>query len=127
MSGQPDILAGNGGGSRSGTRISGIPRDPGLSHLLVAVAAAFDVAPGDLRRSTRGRQQVARARQVGIYLARTVFGMTLSAAGRLFCRDRTTAAHACRLVEDLRDDPRFDRLLAALEDDVGAASQGMPQ
>ncbi len=32
-----------------------------------------------------------------------------------FQRDRTTVAHACGVVEDLRDDPRFDRVLELLE------------
>jgi chromosomal replication initiation ATPase DnaA len=127
MNGQPEISATNGRGVHGGTKIARDPDSAHSSDLLIAVAAAFDVAPGDLRRPTRGRQEVARARQVGIYLARTVFGMTLSDAGRLFRRDRTTAAHACRLVEDLRDDPRFDRIVTALEDDVRAASQAAPQ
>jgi hypothetical protein len=33
----------------------------------------------------------------------------------MFDRDRTTAAHACRTVEDCRDDPRFDAALDCLE------------
>jgi hypothetical protein len=35
--------------------------------------------------------------------------------GRIFQRDRTTMAHACGVVEDLRDDPQFDRVLDLLE------------
>jgi chromosomal replication initiation ATPase DnaA len=50
-----------------------------------------------------------------MYLARVVLGMTLLGAGHLFGRDRTTASHACRLIEDLRDDPGFDALLQAME------------
>jgi hypothetical protein len=42
-------------------------------------------------------------------------GLSYSAVGRLFERDRTTAAHACRLVEERRDDPAIDRLLYLLE------------
>lgn len=99
----------------------------GSSRLVVAVARAFDDAPRDLSLPTRGRRQVARARQSGIYLARMVFGMTLSDAGGLFHRDRTTAAHACRLVEDLRDDPHFDQLLMGLEDHLHMASIGCLQ
>jgi hypothetical protein len=41
--------------------------------------------------------------------------MTLSDAGFLFGRDRTTASHACRVIEDLRDDPGLDGLLDAME------------
>lgn len=118
---QPDISKGN--GVRGPIR--GAPDLCSPPHLLGAVAAAFGVAPSDLRLPTRGRQEVARARQAGIYLARMAFGMTLSDAGRLFGRDRTTAAHACRLVEDRRDNPHFDRLLTRLEHDLHKV--GAPQ
>jgi Bacterial dnaA protein helix-turn-helix len=58
---------------------------------------------------------VAFARQVAMYLAHTGGGISFSEVGRLFARDRTTVAHACALVEDMRDDPAFDRCLAFLE------------
>ena len=35
--------------------------------------------------------------------------------GAMFARDRTTVAHACCRIEDLRDDPSFDRSLDLLE------------
>ncbi len=35
--------------------------------------------------------------------------------GRGFGRDRTTVMHACHLVEDLRDDEDFDRVVAVTE------------
>lgn len=84
-------------------------------RLFRAIEAAFEVGPGDLCGATRGRSDVALARQTGMYLARVTLGMTLAGAGLLFGRDRTTAAHACRLVEDMRDDVQFDALLEAIE------------
>lgn len=84
------------------------------------VSAAFDIPVKDLRLPKRGRAKVALARQVAMYLSHVVLGMTLCEAGRLYSRDRTTAAHACRLVEDLRDEQRFDTLLSLLEDMVRA-------
>ncbi|MGD9925198.1 MAG: helix-turn-helix domain-containing protein [Pseudorhodoplanes sp.] len=80
-----------------------------------AIEAAFDVDRNELGAATRGRGVVALARQTGMYLARVAFGMKLTDAGHLFGRDRTTASHACRLVEDRRDDPGFDALLSAIE------------
>ena len=50
-----------------------------------------------------------------MYLAHVAYGFTLTEVGRLFSRDRTTAAHACRLIEDKRDDPAFDVSLDSLE------------
>jgi len=79
------------------------------------VARVFGVARGELRLSTRGRAKVALARQVGMYLAHVVFGLSLTEVGRAFERDRTTVSHACGVVEDRRDDPIFDRILENLE------------
>lgn len=79
------------------------------------VAQVFGVANCDLRRSTRGRAHVARARQVGMYLAHVACGLSLTDVGRVFERDRTTVSHACGVVEDERDDPTFDRVLELLE------------
>jgi hypothetical protein len=85
------------------------------ARLFQAVEAAFDIGHDDLCAATRGRCGAARARQTGMYLARVALGMTLSQAGNLFGRDRTTAAHACRVVEDARDDRAFDALLVGME------------
>jgi chromosomal replication initiation ATPase DnaA len=50
-----------------------------------------------------------------MYLAHVTFGLSFSEIGTLFDRDRTTVAHACRVIEDLRDDPAMDKALAILE------------
>lgn len=84
------------------------------------VAQVFGVAECDLRRATRGQARVARARQVAMYLAHVVCGMSLTEVGRTFARDRTTVSHACGVIEDGRDDPTFDRVLELLEQVVNA-------
>lgn len=88
---------------------------PSQTRLFQAVENVFGVGRDDLRAETRGRHKVALARQAGMYLARVALGMTLSSAALLFGRDRTTASYACRVIEDLRDDPGFDALLHAME------------
>ena len=80
-----------------------------------AVAAAFAVPADELRASSRRAAGVAFARQCAMYLAHVTMGLSLCAVGRIFHRHRTTAAHACRLVEQRRDDPDIDRLLDMLE------------
>ncbi len=80
-----------------------------------AIASAFAVPVDELRARSRRTQTVAFARQSGMYLAHVVWGLNYSAAGVLFHRDRTTAAHACQVVEDRRDDPAIDRVLQQLE------------
>jgi chromosomal replication initiation ATPase DnaA len=80
-----------------------------------AVAAVFGVEIGDLGATTRGSPRAAFARQVAMYLAHVVCGLSLTEVGVLFGRDRTTVAHACNVVEDGRDDPELDRRLEHLE------------
>jgi chromosomal replication initiation ATPase DnaA len=79
------------------------------------VAAAFAVPVGELRATTRRAAPIAFARQSAMYLAHVVFGLGYADVGRLFGRDRTTAAHACRLVEERREDALLDAVLSALE------------
>lgn len=50
-----------------------------------------------------------------MYLAHVACGLTMTQVGELFRRDRTTVAHGCGAVEDLRDDPVMDRALSILE------------
>lgn len=83
--------------------------------LVSLVAASFTVPPAELLLPTRRSAAAAFARQVAMYLAHVCFGATFSEVGRAFGRDRTTAAHACRLVEERRDDPRLDAMLERLE------------
>jgi chromosomal replication initiation ATPase DnaA len=80
-----------------------------------SVAQVFGISPALLRSVTRGRARVALARQVAMYLSHVAFCLSLTDVGRIFGRDRTTVSHACGVVEDLRDDPRFDRVLDMLE------------
>jgi chromosomal replication initiation ATPase DnaA len=80
-----------------------------------AVAAAFTIPIGELRATTRRPKRIAFARQSAMYLAHVAFGLNYTDVGRAFGRDRTTAAHACRIVEDRRVDPGLDARLALLE------------
>jgi len=90
-----------------------------------ATAAAFAVPVDELRAPSRRTASVAFARQSTMYLAHVVLGLNLSMTGRLFHRDRTTASHACQLVEERRDDPAFDRLLDMLECVCGDLARGI--
>lgn len=81
----------------------------------VTVSAALGVSCLELQARTRRTASIAFARQVAMYLAHVVYGMSLTQSGQLFGRDRTTAAHACCIVEDKRDDPAFDKMVEHLE------------
>lgn len=81
----------------------------------LATADAFAVPVGELIAESRRSATAAFARQCAIYLAHVTFHLSYSEVGRAFGRDRTTAAHACRLIEDRRDDPAVDAVLDSLE------------
>lgn len=93
--------------------------DPGLRRqsrqaIELAVQHVFGVEHTALADVHRGVARNAMARQVAMYLAHVACGLTLTDAGLLFNRDRTTVAHACVLVEDRRDNLAFDRALDLL-------------
>lgn len=80
----------------------------------LAVGQAFGVDQVELSAGKRGERRIAFARQVAMYLAHVVCGLTMTDVGRMFGRDRTTVAHACHKVEQRRDHLQFDRALDLL-------------
>jgi hypothetical protein len=93
-------------------------------------AAAFAVPVDELRAPSRRPPAAAFARQSAMYLAHVALGLRFGEIGRLFRRDRTTVAYACRLVEDRRDDPVVERVLQTLEnlcDDLMRGMNSRPQ
>jgi chromosomal replication initiation ATPase DnaA len=91
-----------------------LPRCP-ADALRELVAAVFGLPPAALSASSRGDAEIAFARQTAMYLAHVACGASYSDIGRAFGRDRTTAAHACRVVEERRDDPRVEAVVQRLE------------
>ena len=90
------------------------PKRVKIEDIQRVVARQYNVSRSDLL-SSRRTANVVRPRQVAMYLAHIGCGLTLTEVGRLFARDRTTVAHACGLIEDLRDAAPFDRTLELLE------------
>jgi chromosomal replication initiation ATPase DnaA len=87
----------------------------GLGVTQILVAHVYGVSLDALLAATRKGRRAAEARQVAMYLAHVALRMNLAAVARNFGRDRATARHACRRVEEMREDPERDRLLARLE------------
>jgi chromosomal replication initiation ATPase DnaA len=73
------------------------------------------VTLADIAARSRRSRRATRARHVAMYLAHVAFGVDLAAIAIVFGRSRRSAARACGLVEDARDDPAFDAALAGLE------------
>jgi chromosomal replication initiation ATPase DnaA len=85
-----------------------------------AISTALNVKLDELLAPTRRAPYVAQARQVAMYVAHVACGLSLKEVAWCFGRDRSTAMHACRVVEDKRDDPRFDQWLSGVEASLGA-------
>ncbi len=85
------------------------------------VAAATGVQHRDFFARSRLKQNVADARQLAMYLAHVLLGLTLTQVGGFFGRDRTTVAHACSRIEDERDAPDRDAAIQTLEDYIETA------
>lgn len=90
--------------------------------IALTTSAAFAVPIDELLSTSRRTPYIAFARQSAMYVAHVRFGLSFSDVGCGFGRDRTTAAHACRLVEDRRDDPAVDMVLGSLESACDALS-----
>lgn len=65
--------------------------------------------------ATRGRRAAAQARQVALYLAAIGLSWPLERVGSAFGRAKSTVAHACTQVEELRDQSGFDKRLTRCE------------
>ena len=87
-------------------------------------AALFSVSSQELRRTGRTNMDVTRVRQIAMYVTHVVLGVSMAEVGRGFGRDRTTVLHACHLIEDLRDDAEFERLVITTERIAKAAFGG---
>lgn len=70
----------------------------------------------ELSGPRRGSPHAKRARKIAMYLVHVGGGLTLTATGDLFERDRRTVAHAAAAVEDDREaDQVLDRALDNME------------
>lgn len=92
-----------------------IPSDVVCAFAARLAASASGIAAAEIVCTRRSSRRVSTARHIGMYLAHTVAGLSLTEVAEYFGRDRTTAAHACRLIEDRRDDRKFDEELMELE------------
>jgi hypothetical protein len=83
-----------------------------VRQLVLEVAALLAEPPA---RRRDGRRQACHTRQIAMYVCHVVLRLSLSDIGLAFGRDRTTAGHACNVVEDRRDDAAFDAFVASVE------------
>lgn len=99
-----------------------LPDQAIMKALAEAAAPLFRAQSDDILRlsETSGRQgsgttPAELARMAIAYVAHTALGWRPTRVGEAIGRTRYAARHACMTVEDLRDDPAFDRRIAVLE------------
>lgn len=102
-------------------RVEATWRDPAWVAACCAAAQeiaahAYDMTRDQMLASRRCKAWIAEGRQVAMYLAHVIAQIAPTDAAPHFRRDRTTIAHACRKIEDRRDDAYFDNGLARLEE-----------
>jgi chromosomal replication initiation ATPase DnaA len=100
-------------------------RSLALCEAMIDITAAlFNVSSKDVRKPGRSSLSVSRVRQVAMYVAHVVLGLNMGDIGKAFGRDRTTVLYACHLIEDLRDDEDFDKVIIMTERVAVAAFGG---
>lgn len=83
--------------------------------MIDVTAALFNVSSKDMRRTGRTALEVSRVRQIAMYVTHVILGLSMAEVGKGFQRERTTVLHACHLIEDMRDDCDFDRIVGMAE------------
>lgn len=83
--------------------------------ITVAVALEFGIPHKEILTKTKGTSRVAFGRQLCMYLLNIVYDVNVTRVGRAFSRDRSTASHACQVIEEMREDPVLDRKIQGLE------------
>ncbi|HPF69366.1 MAG TPA: chromosomal replication initiator protein DnaA [Candidatus Krumholzibacteria bacterium] len=92
-----------------------------IADVMSVVADVHGVTVDQLK-SKRRTQDLARARQIAMHLAREMTGASLNQIGRAFGgRDHSTVAHGCqKIAQDMESDPRFRGAVRDLMDRVRA-------
>lgn len=62
-----------------------------------------------------GRRATSHVRQVAMYVCHVAYSMPMGEVAQAFGRDRSTVGHACRMVEDRRDDRAYDTFVGIVE------------
>jgi len=90
-----------------------------IADVMKVVSDVHDLSVDQLK-SKRRTQDLARARQIAMYLAREMTGASLNQIGRAFGgRDHSTVSHACqKITGDMKSDPRFKGAVLDIQDRV---------
>ncbi len=83
-------------------------------NVISAVANIYKVSPKLVFSHSREKASIAEARQTAQYICHVILGLNYTDIAKIFGRDRTTIAHACRRIEDQRDDHVIDQTIGMI-------------
>jgi chromosomal replication initiator protein len=91
-----------------------------IDAIIRAVAAKHNLQPGQLKQKSN-RREIARPRQVAMYLTKELTQASLPEIGRAFGgKHHTTVLHSVRRIDELRQkDPDMNHLIQILIDSIG--------
>ena len=90
--------------------------DTARAHLIVStVSLEFAVPEAGILSHLKGSSEISYSRQIAMYLMHCIFGTTKTRIAEVFGRHFSTVSHACKVIEENRDDPVFDSKLISLE------------
>lgn len=87
------------------------------------IAAAYEISGERLLRRDRGVIKVNRPRQISMYLMNTALSLKFTEIAEFYDKDRTTVSHACRVIEEMRDNVEFDMRILEFENTINTALQ----
>lgn len=83
--------------------------------IVAAVSAEFSVPEAGIFGELKGRSEISYGRQIAMYLMHCILGTTKTRIAEVFGRHFSTVSHACKLIEEHRDDSVLDQKLIGLE------------
>ncbi|MFA6835666.1 MAG: chromosomal replication initiator protein DnaA [Fibrobacteraceae bacterium] len=100
--------------------IPNIKRRVGMETVIHAVSQFFEVPEDKLLETGRGTKEVAHARQVAMYLMKSLTTLSLKSVGMRFGnRDHSTVVHAIKTIEkEMQEDPAFSRTIETLKSNI---------
>ena len=100
--------------------IPNIKRRVGNESVIHAVSQYFEVPEDKLLEAGRGTKEVAHARQVAMYLMKSLTTLSLKSVGMRFGnRDHSTVMHAIKTIEkEMQEDATFSRVVETLKSNI---------
>ncbi len=100
--------------------IPNIKRRVGTDSVIHAVSHYFEVPEDKILEAGRGTKEVAHARQVAMYLVKSLTTLSLKSVGIRFSnRDHSTVMHAIKMIEkEMQSDATFARVIETIKSNI---------